>query len=63
MIADGYGGLAKEVDLDVDGCAAGLRMRSQRYAMVVDDCSVSKLFVEEPRALDVSSVEHVLANI
>jgi peroxiredoxin len=63
MIADGNGDLAKTLGLEMDVSVAGLGMRSQRYAMVVDDGTVTKLFVEEPRAFEVSSAEHVLANI
>ncbi|WP_028467539.1 peroxiredoxin [Nisaea denitrificans] len=63
MIADGNGELAKALDLEMDVSVAGLGMRSQRYAMVVENGTVTKLFVEEPRAFEVSSAEHVLANI
>lgn len=63
MIADGNGDLAKTLGLEMDVSVAGLGMRSQRYAMVVDNGTVTKLFVEEPRAFEVSSAEHVLANM
>ena len=63
MIADGNGDLAKTLGLGMDVSVAGLGMRSQRYAMVVDNGTVTKLFVEEPRAFEVSSAEHVLANM
>ena len=59
MIADGNGDLAKTLGLEMDVSVAGLGMRSQRYAMVVDNGTVTKLFVEEPRAFEVSSAEHV----
>ena len=63
MIADGNAELAQALGLEMDVSAAGLGTRSQRYAMVVEDGTVTKLFVEEPRAFEVSSVEHVLANL
>lgn len=63
MIADGNGELAKALGLEMDVSVAGMGTRSQRYAMVVEDGTVTKLFVEEPRAFEVSSAEHVLANL
>lgn len=63
MIADGNGDLAKELGLEMDVSVAGMGTRSQRYAMVVEDGTVTKLFVEEPRAFEVSSAEYVLANL
>jgi len=63
MIADGNAELAKALGLEMDVSVAGMGTRSQRYAMVVEDGTVTKLFVEEPRAFEVSSAEHVLANL
>ncbi|UUX51942.1 peroxiredoxin [Nisaea acidiphila] len=63
MIADGNAELAKALGLEMDVSVAGMGTRSQRYAMVVEDGTVTKLFVEEPRAFEVSSAEYVLANL
>jgi peroxiredoxin len=38
-------------------------MRSQRYAMVVNDGKVEKLFVEQPGKFEVSSAENVLSQL
>ncbi len=38
-------------------------MRSQRFAMIVNDGTVEKVMVEEAGAFDVSSAESVLANL
>ena len=37
--------------------------RGQRFAMVIDDGKVEKLFVEAPGEFKVSSAEHVLAQL
>lgn len=63
MLADGSAKFAQAIGLELDLVERGLGMRSQRYAMVVEDGTVTKLFVEEPGAYEVSSAEHVLANL
>jgi glutaredoxin/glutathione-dependent peroxiredoxin len=63
MLADGNGDFAKALGLELDARGAGLGVRSQRYAMVVDNGTVSQLFVEQPRAFEVSSAEHVLSKL
>jgi glutaredoxin/glutathione-dependent peroxiredoxin len=44
----------------MDGSAFGLGKRSQRYAMIVDNGVVTKLNVEAPGKLEVSSAEAIL---
>ena len=63
MLADGNGDLTKALGLEMDGKGFGMGMRSQRFAMVLDGTTVKQLFVEEPGAFEVSSAEHVLANL
>jgi peroxiredoxin len=60
MVGDGNGDFTKAVGLEMDGSGFGLGSRSQRYAMVVDDGTVSKLAVEEAGQLDVSAAEAIL---
>ena len=60
MIADGNGALAKALGLDFDGSGIGFGLRSQRYAMVVDNGVVKKLAVEKPMKFEVSSAEAIL---
>lgn len=60
MLADGSGDWTKAVGLELDLTAAGLGLRGQRFAMVVDDGVVSHLAVEEGGAFEVSSAEKVL---
>jgi peroxiredoxin len=61
MLADGNGDFARAVDLVMDGSGYGMGQRSQRYAMLVENGVVSKLFVEQPGAFEVSSADHMLA--
>lgn len=63
MLADGSAKFTKALGLELDLTERGLGVRSQRYAMVVDDGKVSQLFVEEPGAYDVSSAENVLKHL
>ena len=61
MLADGAGVLAKALGLELDLTARGLGMRSQRYAMVVEDGKVTHLGVEGPGEFEVSKAESILA--
>jgi len=63
MLADGNGEFAKAIGLEMDGSGFGMGQRSQRYAMVVDDGTVEKLFVEGPGEFKVSSAEHMLSEL
>lgn len=63
MLADGSGAFTKALGLELDLVARGLGMRSQRFAMVVDDGTVSALMIEAPGGFDVSRAEAVLAAI
>lgn len=63
MLADGNGEFAKAIGLELDGSGFGMGQRSQRYAMVVDDGTVEKLFVEGPGEFKVSSAEHMLSEL
>ena len=63
MIADGSGAFTKALGLELDLTARGLGVRSQRYAMVVDDGKVANLNVEAPGGFDVSRAESVLAGL
>jgi peroxiredoxin len=63
MLADGNGEFAKALGLTMDGSGVGLGTRGQRFAMVVNDGTVEKLFVEAPGEFKVSSAEHVLESL
>lgn len=63
MLADGNGALTRALGLVLDGSGFGLGERSQRYAMVLRDGVVEKLFVEPGPGLTVSSAESVIASL
>ena len=60
MLADGNGDFAEALGLIFDGSGFGMGKRAQRFAMIVDDGTVTHLGVEEPGAFEVSSAEAVL---
>ena len=63
MLADGSAKFARGLGLELDLVDRGLGVRSQRFAMIVNDGIVEKIMVEEAGAFDVSSAESVLANL
>src|SRR5260221_3601463 len=63
MLADGNAEFTKAMGLELDGTANGMGTRSQRYSMLVDNGVIKQLFVEAPRAYEVSSAEHMLKNL
>ena len=60
MLSDGMATFTKSLGLELDLSARGLGIRSSRYAMVVEDGTVTLLNVEEPGGFEVSSAEAVL---
>ena len=60
MLADGDGSFTRAIGLEMDTGAFG-GLRSQRYAMMVDDGVVKVLNVEQPKQFEVSSAETMLA--
>lgn len=60
MVGDGNGDFTKAIGLEMDGSGFGLGTRSQRYAMIVDDGTVTKLAVEAAGQLEVSAAEAIL---
>ncbi len=60
MVGDGNGDFTRAMGLEMDGSGFGLGTRSQRYAMIVDDGTVTKLVVEEPGQFEVSKAEAIL---
>ncbi len=63
MLADGNGEFAQAMGLDVDLSVAGLGVRSQRYAAVIEDGTVTSLEVEPSAGVDVSSCQSMLAHL
>ena len=63
MVGDGNGEFTSAIGLEMDGSKFGLGERSQRYAMIVKDGTVSELLVEPGPGLNASSAESVLAKL
>ena len=63
MIGDGSAEFSLAVGLELDLNQRGMGMRSQRYAMVVNDGVVELLNVEAPGKIEVSDAETILASL
>ena len=64
FLADGSADFAKAAGLEIDLTAAGLGVRSQRYAMLVEDGVVKALNIEEtPSTAEKSSAETLLGGM
>lgn len=61
LLADGNGEFVQAIGLDLDLSKVGLGVRSQRYAMIVDDGVVKALNIEEtPSSAERSSAQELL---
>src|SRR3954447_19460606 len=64
FLADGSGAFAKAIGLSLDLAERGLGLRSQRYAMVVEDGVVKTLNIEDaPGKADLSGAENLLKGL
>ena len=63
MIADGNADFARAVGLDLDLKKRRMGIRSQRYAMVVEDGIVTLLNVEAPAQFEISDAETILNSL
>jgi peroxiredoxin len=61
MLADGNADYTQALGLEMDASGFGMGTRSRRYAMIVEDGTVTLLAVEEGGGVDVSSADSVLA--
>jgi len=61
MLADGNGDFTAALGLVLDGSGFCLGSRSQRFAMIVEDGTVTHLNVEPGPGIDVSSAETMMA--
>lgn len=60
MVADGNAALTKAMGLELDLTERGMGIRSQRYAMIVDNGVITQLNVEAPGKFEVSDAETML---
>ena len=63
MIADGSAHFTKAIGLEEDRDVTGMGIRSQRYAMVINDNVVESLNVEAPQKFEVSDAQTILASL
>ena len=62
-IADGNADITKEFDFLVDKSENFMGKRSNRFAMIVENNIVLKIFIEKSGEFNVSSAENILANL
>ena len=63
LLADGNGDFSEKIGLSFDGSKFGLGIRGQRFAMIIDNCIITHLAVEESGAFEVSNVESMLEQL
>jgi peroxiredoxin len=64
FLADGSGNFAKALGMTLDLSERGLGVRSQRYAMIVDDGVVKTLNIEDaPGKADISGADNLLKSL
>lgn len=63
MVSDGNACFIRALGLGQDLSRLGMGIRSERYAMVVDDAVVKTLNIEEPGKFDVSDAQSILATL
>lgn len=63
MIADGNADFTRAVGLDLDLKKRRMGIRSQRYAMVIEDGVVTRLNIEAPTKFEVSDAETILNSL
>lgn len=63
MLADGNAEFTRALGLEMDASAYGMGTRAKRFALYVDDGVVQQVFVEAPGEYQVSSAEHMLAQL
>jgi peroxiredoxin len=63
MLGDGSAEFTKAIGLELDRVKEGMGIRSQRYAMLVENGVVKKLHLEKPGEYSVSSAEAMLAAV
>ncbi len=63
MVSDGNAEFTHAMGLTLDASRNGLGIRSQRYAMIVDNGVIKDMFVEKPGAFEASTAENVLKHL
>lgn len=63
MMGDGSAYLTKAMGVDQDLSARGMGIRSQRYAMLIENGVVTQVHLEKPGQFEVSSAAYVLGQL
>lgn len=63
MLADGNAEFSRKLGMEIDRSEIGYGTRCQRFAMIVEDGTVQKLFMDKVGEFDATSVENVLRNL
>jgi len=63
MLADGNGEFTRALDLELDRSETGMGMRSQRYAMIVEDGVIRDIAIDPTGTFEASSAEAVLERL
>jgi peroxiredoxin len=63
MLADGSGEYARALGLELDLRSAGLGMRGQRFALLVDNGIATRVLVEGPGEFKVSAADYLLGQL
>ena len=61
MLADGNAELTMALGLEMDATSFGMATRSQRYALIAENGTVTHLNVEDGPGVDVSAAEAMMA--
>jgi glutaredoxin/glutathione-dependent peroxiredoxin len=63
MLADGSADYTRALGLELDSSAFGMGIRSQRFAMIIEDGIVTHLNIDAPGQFDISSAQTILEQL
>jgi peroxiredoxin len=63
MLADGNGEFTSAIGMELDASGFGMGSRSKRFAMIVDDGTVTHLAIEPPGGIVVSAAEAIMEQL
>jgi len=63
MLADGNCDYTKSIGLEMDSSEFGMGIRSQRYALIIENTIVKELLLDKPGDINLSMAQSVLAKL
>ncbi|MGX5175524.1 redoxin family protein [Aliikangiella sp. IMCC44653] len=63
MLADGNAEFTAALDLALDASGFGMGKRCKRFAMIIDNGTITHVFEEAPKEFEVSKAEYVLEKL